>query len=221
MKSNITLVVCGLSLIASFEANAVVTSATIDYAERFADQAIDTSDYQASWKAQTSSISTRSLSDFYGAKLTNGSGHGSVGYSYLKVGFDVSVSNAGNAWAFKLAPDAGLGGAIYLDGTQIASKTYDLWWDYDYNNADNFLTTTGLNVSAGHHTFEGYWAEQCCNGGQVGLYSMDGKGFLNLSEKNLNLAAVPEPEEWLMMIVGFSLLGLQIIRKKANHDKLG
>ena len=70
-----------LALFSSFEANAQLT--TIDYAERYADKAVNTSDYRASWNDQTTPITTRSLSDFYDSRLTNGSGHGSTGYFLL------------------------------------------------------------------------------------------------------------------------------------------
>ncbi len=210
-----------LALFSSFEANAQLT--TIDYAERYADKAVNTSDYRASWNDQTTPITTRSLSDFYDSRLTNGSGHGSTGFSHLTVNFDVSSQYASNSWGFRLAPDAGYGGAIYLDGTQIASATHDLWWDYNYNNTANFLIKAGLSVSAGSHVFEGYWAEGCCNGGQAGLFSTDGSKWLNLSVANLedpslpgiSLQPVPEPEEWLMMLVGFALVGAQVKRKQS------
>lgn len=65
---NLFCLIFGLSPLAVSQVNAAV----ISYSERPVDQAIDTADYRASWYAQTSAITTRSLSDFDGTKLTNG-----------------------------------------------------------------------------------------------------------------------------------------------------
>ena len=106
------LLLAVLSLAGIVNANAAI----ITYEDRIANNTVSNTDYQASWNAQTSAISTRVLGDFTGVTLDSGLGYSytpnQAGFSYLNVSF--SVATAGSNWAFQLAPDAGYGGALYL-----------------------------------------------------------------------------------------------------------
>jgi hypothetical protein len=153
--SALVLSVCSLS---------TAMAAPAVYQTRQIDSGVNSSDYKASWNAQTSTITTQNLADFNGAVILDGSNWVYGGFSHLKIDFSTPV--AGATWNFRLAPDAGLGGAIYLDGQQIDTKTYDLWWGGDWNANSQIFSGSQLLAAAGNHSFEGYWAEACCNGGQ-------------------------------------------------------
>ena len=202
-----------LSLAGVVNANAAI----ITYEDRIANNTVSNTDYQASWNAQTSAISTRVLSDFTGVTLDSGLGYSytpnQAGFSYLNVSF--SVATAGSNWAFQLAPDAGYGGALYLDGTLLNTKTYDLWWGGNWSGTSQILSDSGLNLTAGNHTLTAYWAENCCNGPQGARFSSDGTNFQSLSALN-NPVATPLPTALLFVapalagVFGFSR------RKAAN-----
>ncbi|MEQ1560084.1 MAG: CCXG family PEP-CTERM protein [Methyloglobulus sp.] len=143
--------------------NAIAATATINstaYQTRAIDTVLDNTDYMASWNAQTSTVTSQDLADFNGVSSPwSASGE----FSHLKVNFTTGIKTN---TSFLLAPDAGFGGAIYVDGNLIASNTADLWWGFDWNNTSQILAGMVNNLKAGDHTFEGYWAETCCNGGQ-------------------------------------------------------
>lgn len=220
MKSMLSLPL-GLLVMATNPAEALVVAppANIVYSERLADQPIDNSDYRASWNAQTGAFTSRFLSDFNGTRLTGGLGENQLGFSLLRVSFHVGSQFAGNQWAFKIAPDAGFGGAIYLDGVLLDRNTNDLWHDGAFTNApaNQLLSAQGLNVTPGNHVLEGYWAEYCCNGEQGAVFSTNGTQWLALSVDNLNAPPVPEPEEWAMLLAGFGLVHWQVKRKLARR----
>lgn len=165
-------------------------------------------DYEAGWNSQSSTITSQSLADFNGSVVIPGGVKG--GYSHLSVGFNLST--AANNWGFRLAPDAGLGGSIYLDGVLLSTKTDDLWWGGSWTLAE-ILVATGLNLSSGNHIFEGFWAEACCNGGQALQYTAD-NGNTWQSISGLANPTVPVPAAvWLF---SSALLGLlAATRRKA------
>ncbi len=171
-----------LSLAGIVNANA----ASIDFSDRVITNSVDNTNYQASWNAQTSAISSRSFSDINGALLNTGSG----GFGLWQVSFYNSSTT--DSWSFKLAPDAGLGGELYIDGNKVGSNTNDMWWGGNSTNTSQMIISTGANLSVGEHTMTLYYAEVCCNG-PVGAWFSTGGNYQNLSVANLNAAATPLP----------------------------
>ena len=168
------------------------------------------STYAANWAAQTSSISVENLSNFNGAYGSNS------GYDRLTVDFSVSAAYAGATAFFELAPDAGYGGELYLDGVLLDQKTYDLWWGGNWNATSQILGDNGVALSAGNHELQAYWAENCCNGAEGGRFSLNGQTWQDLSVANLNtLAAVPEPGT--VAILGLGLAGLMVSRRRQGN----
>lgn len=183
--------------------NAMATYIT--YETRQTDSGINTSDYQASWNAQTSAISSGTLGTF--ANIT---APGSDYHSHLQVMFE---ANSTQNWLFQIATDAGHGGALYMNNALVDHSATDLWWGYNWNNMSEMLVSTGALILTGTNVLDVYWAEGCCNGGQSGRFSIDGgQNWMALSTANLNSAAVPEPG--MLMLFAGGLLGLALARRK-------
>lgn len=162
--------------------------------------------YADGWAAQTTAITSQSLGDFNGSTGRNN------GYDRLTVDFTVSAAHAGSALFFQIAPDAGYGGELYLDGALLDQQTADLWWAYDWGNAGEVLEINGIPVAKGKHTLQAFWAEGCCNGWQGGRFSLDGQNWQGLSLADLDALAVPEPGTIPML--GIALAGLLVLRRK-------
>jgi hypothetical protein len=156
-KTIFALLLTSLILVPSAFAS-TVTINSIVYENRNINTGLNKNDYRGSWYSQTSSVTSSVLADF------NGVASPWLGdtLSRLVVNFDSDFGD----FSFNLAPDAGLGGALYLDGNLIASSTDDLWWSYDWNNASEILSALVPNLSSGSHVLEGFWGEACCHGGQ-------------------------------------------------------
>lgn len=181
-------------------------AAIITYETRNINQVINNLDYKSSWESQTSAITVQNLADFNGSVVPGGV---QGGFSYLNVGFNTAVSSTG--WAIRMAPDAGYGGEMYLDGNLLSRKSHDLWWGGNWNNATQILSASNLTVNAGNHVFTAYWAEGCCNGGQGLQYSTDGLNWHSMS--NLaSPAAVPVPGA--IWIFGTGLISMLTIGRK-------
>lgn len=184
----------------AFASNAI--AATITYETRSIDQGLaDLPDYRTAWNAQTSAITTQNLADFNGAVIPGGV---PGGFSHLHVEFTTI-----GTWIFQLAPDAGLGGALYFNnsaGPQDIDGS-DLWWAGNWGNTTELLSSSAFG---GPNFFDAYWAEACCNGPQGGRFSVDGgQTWLDLTVANLEAAAVPLPAAvWLLGAGLLALVGL-------------
>lgn len=174
-------------------------AATIVYETRPITNGVNNADYKASWNAQISSITSRTLADFNGATIPGASG----GFSHLIIEFNTTVKNS--TWSFRLAPDAGYGGAIYLDEQEIDKNVTDLWWGGNWNASSEIFSGSLLLSSVGNHTFEGYWAEGCCNGKSGIQYKIGNSAWQNPS----NLASpVTTPIPGAVWLFGSAIVGL-------------
>lgn len=167
------------------------------------------SDYKAGWASQGSAINSAQFGNF------NGLLGGNRTYSHLKVDFSIGGSVAGSSLLFEIAPDAGYGGALYLDNVLITANHTDLWWGGNWNNISELLIGGLANTGIGNHVLEAYWAEGCCNGGQSGRFNVNGQGWQSLSVANLDRLAVPEPGTFALL--GVALLGLGTTYRKRSR----
>jgi hypothetical protein len=185
-----------VSLIATALVSGSALATSMVYETRPIDPSVNTTDYRTSWQSQTSAITSNVISDFNGTRAGNES------FAHLVINFDINGSNNG-IWDFQIAPDAGYGGAIYLDGIRVDYKPEDLWWGGDRNNASEILNGS-LSLASGSHVFEGFWAENCCNGDQGGRFSVNGGDWQSLTTANLNAANVPAPATFWLFAIGFA-----------------
>jgi hypothetical protein len=115
--------------------------------------------------------------------------------------------NTAGTYSFRAGVDFGNGGAVFLDGQAVDLKSGDLWWAHDYVNTNSVLSVSNQALSAGNHTLTIYGLEGCCDGGQQVQYSANGAAFQSFSASTLQIAAVPEPETYAMMLGGLGVVG--------------
>lgn len=178
----------------------VAQASLITYETRQITSGVNTADYRASWSAQTSAITSTSV------PTLNGTFPGNNSFVHLRIEFVVKpMANI----QFQIAPDAGYGGALYLNGTRIEHEATDLWWAYNFGATSELLQSGNGSYPASTYVLEGFWAEGCCNGSQAGRFSVNGGAWQELSVANLDrlnsAAAVPEPGT--LALFGLGLLG--------------
>lgn len=89
---------------------------------------------------------------------TGGTNHG----YHISVPFTEATATN---FSFRVGPDFGGGGAVFLDGQYVVSKNYDLWWGGNWSNTSQLLDGYNIPVTAGPHVLEIYGWEGCCFGG--------------------------------------------------------
>ena len=140
-----------------------------------------------------------------------------IAYRYT-ISFGVTQALAGT-WDFRVGVDFGRGGAVFLDGALLDTKTNDMWWSGSYANATQSFQLTS-NVGAGNHILSIYGLEGCCDGGQQAQFRAPGQaGFTTFGANDgLNLLpigpAVPAPEPGSLALLAAGLLGLGLARRR-------
>jgi PEP-CTERM motif len=183
-------------------------AAVIEYSTRALTSGVDRSNYMASFNAQTSAITTSNLAAFTNIDSGNNT------FSRLRISFTVSGVYEGSTFGFQIAPDAGFGGELYLNGTRVDYDSSDLWWGLDWTRLSELLAVSGRTNFTGDHVLEGFWAEGCCSGPQSARFTTNnGASYQAMSVANLDRLAVPEPGT--LAIVGLGLAALGAVRRRA------
>lgn len=102
-----------------------------------------------------------------------------IAFKYT-VDFCVDDMKDGGEFSFRIAPDFGWGGAVFLDGVEVGFNDQDMWWSGDWNNTSQ-LFEFGASLGAGLHRIEVYGQEPCCDGGTSGQYSFEGGDWNSFS----------------------------------------
>jgi hypothetical protein len=106
---------------------------------------------------------------------------------HYQVTFNLS---AASTVAFRIGPDFGYGGAVFLDHTVVAYTPNDIFWNLSfYFTSQTFLFSALL--SAGSHTIDMYGQEDCCDGPTAGQYSVNGGNFTPFTSITPLPAALP------------------------------
>lgn len=129
------------------------------------------------------------------------------------ISFGVNAADAG-LWSFRSGVDFGRGGAMFLDGVALDSKSSDMWWAGNYSSTSQFLAGSGT-LAAGNHTLAIYGLEGCCDGGQQVQFKSATSNFTSFSSTDGLVSAVPEPSTYAMLVIGLGLLGFTVRRKQA------
>jgi MYXO-CTERM domain-containing protein len=118
-------------------------------------------------------------------RTLRGSGSG-IAY-HVAIAFSVSSAQAG-AWSFRWGPDLGGGGAILVDGVELASKWgVDLYWMSSFADPSQIIEGT-TSLAAGNHTIDLYGFENCCDGPTDAQFLAPGStNWMDISTANLTL----------------------------------
>jgi hypothetical protein len=119
--------------------------------------------------------------------------------------------SAASTVAFRLAPDFGFGGAVFLDNAAVAYRTNDMWWNYNWYYEAGIQTFQFASLlSAGSHTLLMYGQEDCCDGATAGEYSINGGNFTPFTSTTPLPAALP------LFATGLGFLGLVARRRRTR-----
>ena len=186
-----------VSLVASLLMIGSASAAYIKFETRATNMGVNNADYLASWNAQTSSINSQYLTSFNNVK-SGGNSH-----THLQFTFDTAAPELVN---FRIGLDAGFGGAIYLNGLEVAKNSNDMWWNYQWHRA----LSAGGPANPGVNSIDVYWAEGCCNGGQSAQIQFGDSQWRDLSGQ---LPPIAAPEPSVLTLLALGLLGTAGLRR--------
>jgi uncharacterized repeat protein (TIGR01451 family) len=107
--------------------------------------------------------------------------------AYSETFFEVLPAEVG-LWSVRYGADFGHGGGLYIDDVALEEDwNNDLWWQYNWNNAD--VLQGSINLSAGFHRLEVIGFEGCCDGGITVQFKKPGSTFKTYSTNNINIVS--------------------------------
>lgn len=129
--------------------------------------------------------------------------------------FNVSAEMAG-LWSFRVGPDFGMGGALFLDGVAVGFNASDMWWAGSYAVAEEIFTASAI-LGAGSHVLEAYGIERCCDGRQQAQFRAPGSDrwttFSNIDGLD---RPVDVPEPGSLSLAALGLFGLLASRRRKS-----
>jgi len=139
----------------------------VSFATRYVPSASPSSAAQAIAVYQAAPASTPGYCIAAIVALPGASNHAVCAGSRTAIGFHVAVPfsvAAAGAWSFRAGADLGDGGTLLVDGHEVASHWYDMWWAGSWSNSAQILQGSAA-LAAGTHLLEVYGFENCCDGG--------------------------------------------------------
>jgi hypothetical protein len=196
------------ALIASAASASTIQIQTASFADGSLSSA---SAYQSVVNAAVSAAGAKSYSVASYDNLATSSYNGA-----FKATVNFGVATAG-LWEVRAGVDFGGGGAIFMDGVALDTKTNDMWWGGGSWNSSNYFDVS-KNLAVGNHTLTIFGIEHCCSGNQQTQFKAAGSSaFVSFSNTDGLVAAVPEPETYAMLLAGLGLIGAAVRRRKAKQ----
>ena len=126
--------------------------------------------------------------------------------------FDVTSPTS---YDFRAGVDLGGGGALFIDGNLVDSKSNNMWWSYGYNDASQYLaSSSAVLLGVGVHTLTLYGFEDCCSGtSQVQFSTNNGASYTSFSNTD-GLPAIPEAPNAALLLAGLAVVGTLARRRK-------
>ena len=136
---------------------------------------------------------------------------------HTTVDFSVSAAQAGS-WSLRIGGDFGYGGAVYLDGTALGFKSTAMWWNFSWIDSAQSFQFFGVPITAGTHKLELFALEDCCDGGQSGMFSRDGVTFVIFGAGDGLATPVPEVPMAPMLVMGLGVVAVvSRLRRQLAH----
>ena len=143
----------------------------------------------------------------------------SVGFGLSDSAFEATIKfdvTSPASFDFRAGVDLGGGGTLVLDGTAIDTNSNNMWWNYSYSDASQFLAGSA-GLSAGEHTLTLYGFEDCCSGNMQVQYSTNGGASYTSFGTTDGLPAVPEAQSFAMLLAGLGLVAT-VARRRSNKQ---
>jgi hypothetical protein len=158
--------------------------------------------------APTAGYGSTNLASFDGVSNQSvfGGSNSNIAFRYT-----VSFGADSGAWNFRIGPDFGNGGAVFLDGILMGFKTNNMWWAGSYASTSQDFEFLA-DLSSGNHLLQIYGLENCCDGSQQAQFQgPGGTSFTSFSSTDgLNAHGVPEPASLSLVVgAGLALAGWQ------------
>ncbi len=204
-------IVCGAAI------TATAAASTITFQTRHSTASVgagSASDVQSAIEALMAASPTTGYCDASPALWSGLNNQGQCsGGSANDIAFDITASfsvSAGEAgvWSFRVGPDFGLGGVLFIDGVAYDLTATDMWWNGSF--ADPLQTlTASVNLGAGNHQIEAYGFDHCCDGGQIAQFLAPNADWATFSVRDgHNPSQVPEPASGLLALGALAALRL-------------
>ncbi|MFL6696193.1 MAG: CCXG family PEP-CTERM protein [Vitreoscilla sp.] len=127
--------------------------------------------------------------------------------------FDVTTPTTFN---FRAGVDLGGGGTLVLDGVALDTHSNNMWWAGSYSDSSQYFAGSST-LGVGVHTLSIYGFEDCCSGSMQAQFSTDGGRDYTSFAANDGLAAVPEAQNFAMLLAGLGLVAT-VSRRRANKQ---